>query len=666
MTFASEALTLGRVRGAALVGQPLDLVVPVQVEAAEADASLCFEADVFHADTRQDGSRVRVLTETVTPGQAVNVRIMSSTPVDEPVVTVYLRTGCGQKTTRRYVLLADLPSEIAIPLVAPVLARTTPVPSAQAEVDRPRLASDPAMPRTSAASPVAPKLRAPRPVVAAKPTVAKEMLAPARAPVPVEEVKPIKVAAQSRLTLDPLEFYSDRVANLAPAGGNAATANALSDLRRNQTLEAEVKALMAAAAKNEASLVDLKARLQIAESESLPREWMYGLFALVLASVAALAWLWNRQRHIPTGAWWSGSIPAQESVQPLVLHDAEPAAEPALSRAVAEAPVSDFPASMAPTTGIDLNLIDMSDSNFAHLMQSKADQVVAPLKAPIPVLMPELDALSDPVPVNRGHNFNAHAVQDIRQQAEFFLSLGQTDHAVKLLEQQLNESPDANPHIYLDLLTICHSLGLKIEFRQYRQEFNLLFNGKASEFVQFKDEGRGLEDYPDTLGQITAFWPTPQIIEVIEAFVFRSPGLSLDHSFDLAAFRDLLLLHAVARDKKLGQTPREPGVPSAPTAAAWASAPPELLPLPVSLTPDFNLDELPPAPLLDLDLTDEAPADEQLTPMPATEINFPALLPGELHAGGPSSWPVQEGNLINFDMSDWVKPSGPAGEKPSA
>ena len=50
----SQALTLGRLRGVALVGQALDVAVQVQMDADETPASLCFEADVFHADTRQE------------------------------------------------------------------------------------------------------------------------------------------------------------------------------------------------------------------------------------------------------------------------------------------------------------------------------------------------------------------------------------------------------------------------------------------------------------------------------------------------------------------------------------------------------------------------------------------------------------------------------------
>ena len=74
----SAALTLGRLRGAALVGQPLDVLVQIQLNADEAPTALCLEADVFHADTRQDAGRVRVTVEPTAQANTVNARVMSS------------------------------------------------------------------------------------------------------------------------------------------------------------------------------------------------------------------------------------------------------------------------------------------------------------------------------------------------------------------------------------------------------------------------------------------------------------------------------------------------------------------------------------------------------------------------------------------------------------
>lgn len=72
------AMTLGRVRGTALIGQPLDLSIQVQFDGEENASSLCMEADVFHADTRQDPARVKVSVGTTQQPQMATVRAESS------------------------------------------------------------------------------------------------------------------------------------------------------------------------------------------------------------------------------------------------------------------------------------------------------------------------------------------------------------------------------------------------------------------------------------------------------------------------------------------------------------------------------------------------------------------------------------------------------------
>ena len=108
----SQALTLGRMRGAALIGQGLDVTVQVQVDTDESLSAQCFEADVFHGDTRLEPSRLQLVVEPSQTAQMVNVRVSSPTLVDEPVVTVYLRSLCSQKSSRRYVLLGKSSREI--------------------------------------------------------------------------------------------------------------------------------------------------------------------------------------------------------------------------------------------------------------------------------------------------------------------------------------------------------------------------------------------------------------------------------------------------------------------------------------------------------------------------------------------------------------------------
>lgn len=595
VAFSSEALTLGRIRGAALIGKPLDMVVPVQLDAGEDAASLCFDAEVFHADTRQDTSRVRVVVEATGQPQTANVRVISSAVVDEPVVTVYLRTGCGQKTTRRYVLLADLPSEVVAPA-----SRLTPQaePTAKAKT-----------------------VREPRPATRPE-TVNKRVegktavVAPKRAPTEVKTPTG-RPTGQSRLKLDPLELLSDRVANLGSFMTFDAPEDALRNTQKIQSLEVAVKAGLALAAKNEASLVDLKARLQKAESERFPSGLLYGLIALVLACLAAVTFLWHRQRRVPADddAWWNGatatpaSVPTEPSPEPLIPHKDEEL----VSKKVSQTALSAAMNHGGPESVPGVNLMEMSDSIFDNLMQSDAEASENRPRPSLPTPAPA--AQTKPV-----CNLNSEALLDIRQQAEFFVSLGQTERAVRILKKQIEESDEPNPFVYLDLLSIFHSLSMKTEFQQVRADFNLLFNGQVPEFAFFKEEGKGLDAYPDVMSRITALWATPKVLEVIEACIFHDPQAVRPSSFDLAAFRDLLLLHGVAQSGLLLH-PLAGAPPKADASASGAAQ--------ASASVNFaDLSTLanPPPHLLDLDLSDSAADSPAAAPLSTVEADIPLLM----------------------------------------
>lgn len=680
VAFGSSALTLGRVRGAAIIGQPLDVTIQVQMDAGDDAASLCFDADVFHADARQDANRVRVVVETSPQSTTANARIQSSALVDEPIVTVYLRTGCGQKTTRRYVLLADFPSEIAapaVPLVAPVAAPAT--PPAPTDWSSSAVTAAPARPVAPPSSKSAPAPRV-KPVSRPKPAVAQDVAskpaaekpaaaAPAKRPMVEEKNKAVRASGQSRLKLDPLEALSGRVASLessVPVTPPPPSEEALRDMQRMRVLEGDVKALLALAAKNEANLADLRTRLQKAESERFPNGVIYGLGALVLLCLAAIAYLWNRQRRVQAfgGDWWNSSAeePSAASPPPLAAQvtradtteqEARDALEARMARTTALSEALD---NAGPASQVDVSLVEMSESNFDNLMQSGAAHS-AIRKQP------------SPAPAQKGiaRNLNSEAVFDIRQQAEFFVSLGQTDQAVRILERQINESDEPNPLVYLDLLSIFHSLSLKVDFRQFREDFNLLFNGRVPEFAQFREQGKSLDAYPEVLAHITALWPTAKVLEVIEACIFRDPWDAKNEPFDLAAFRDLLFLHAVAQSVVQGTPPKG----GENTVRASVSPAPQLV------TPTYfsnSGNAVPSSPVvdialpheLDLDLSDTTLDEVAINPLVAADSEFPSLMQGDHPSEGQTmggSPAPHDDNLLNFDLPMEPNLPGPADSK---
>lgn len=644
----SQALTLGRVRGVALIGKPLDVAVPVQMDLGESVSSLCFDAEVFHADTRQDASRVRVLVEASAQSQTANVRILSSAPVDEPVVTVYLRTGCGQKTSRRYVLLADIPSEVEGPAAAArplIVTASLPTP---VQADLP-----PALPeRASHAKPVRATASSLRPAAqrriqtrAPKPKTA--LAASSVAAVP-DKSKAGRSSGHARLKLDPLELFSDRVANLDSFMTFAPTEDALLNQKKVQALEQDVKALRATASLTEASLRDLKARLQQAQAERLPATLMYALIALVLGCLAAVAYLWYRQRHTPSmdDHWWAGTTtgPAR-SGEEFGFEPAPDQRAASVSQARRQAHEPKKPGTNAasrsfdesgPSSKIDVSMVEMSHSSFNQLVHAPADGRAGHKRSPSSAA----SALSRLAPSGV-----APALLDVENQVKFLVSLGRTDQAVGLLKKFIHEGVQPQPSVYLDLLDLLHSLGLKTDFQQMRAEFNRLFDARVPEFASFGNEGKSLESYPVVLSRITALWQKPKIGEAIEAYLFRDPRHRDSEPFDLAAIRDLLMLQAVA--KGIGVVPHSDARSSRPDSLPGRERP-------VGAPADESSSETESPGLLDVDLSDVH--FDHPEPVAGAALDMDLSLPVAFDHQSAQQLdlqpPPENADLLNFDLPE--------------
>ncbi len=538
MALGSAALTLGRARGAAWIGQPLELVVPVQLDAGQTSDAICAQADVFYADSKQDVSRIKINVEPTPQADTFNLRLISSALIDEPVVTVYLRAGCTQSTTRRFVLLADFPTETQAP--APRVAVEAPPPPplvlptevAAAQAVKPAAsavvadAAEKTVKPVAAAQPAKPATP-PKPIVKTPP-IEKKVPPPAReAPAPAKEkaASNVKVdAGKSRLKLDPLENLAERIKTLEATTSSVPLEEIVKDSERMQQMQSDVKALLDQAAKNEASLLAMRERLEKAESERVPVSVVYALGALVLLCAGGLFVMWSRRAE--PNAW-------QRSVQAGPQSPA-PAAAVATVLEKVEAPIEQtmlVPLQVddsALDLDLDVNLVDMDAESFGTLMRAQS----GPAKAEAP---------------GKAHrNFNSDELYDLRDQADFFTKLGKTDQAIEVLEKRIRANSQDAALLYLDLLRIANMHSLKTDFRQFRDELQNLYNAQVPEFALFRDEGRDLEAYPSLLEHIVKVWPSPTVIDIIEACVVKDPQEKNADAFDLAAFRDLLMLHGIA------------------------------------------------------------------------------------------------------------------------
>jgi pilus assembly protein FimV len=624
---SSSALTLGRARGAVVLGQPLSLAIEVRLDSPDEATAQCFSVEVLHGDVPIDPNRVRVVVQAQGgASQDAVIRIRSSAVIDEPVVGVVLQALCGQQGSRRYDFLPEFPPELlasqapvaVVPNVSALApadpgaagggsAVATPVPSRPpVPIARPPAVSAPAAPAPApaAARPApapapgavrapaaAPREAAPRPAAPPRPRPAPppKAAAPKAAPVPTPAPAAAPAAAsasapaaasasapapanapvtapsvagtdagssaaagRSRLTLDgpgerpalrgtvalgaaPAESLPERAeAAAAWRALNASPEEALKAAERLQALETQEKAARDARQKAEAALLArlerAERRLDEAENNRVDIAIVYGMLALLLAAIAAAAFFWSRARKSAQEAahWAQGAAVAADGI------DSRQSVRPSTRQ-----PRGD---------GVDSALLSAPGDVWAPAPKA-ASAVPAPAPRPMPIPFP---AASAPREKNLGTDAalmraaNPEDFLDAQQHADFFVSLGQYDQAIEVLKKHIDDNAEMSPLAYLELMKIYHTLSRQSDYNAARQDFHAHFNARVPNFAAFTDEGIGLDDYPATMLSIETAWGTPRVLDTIEANIFRTEGDS-GKPLDLAAYRDLLLLYAVAK-----------------------------------------------------------------------------------------------------------------------
>lgn len=585
-------MSLGRHRGAAVIGRPLDISIQAVLDPQEDLTASCIDADVFYSDTKLARGRIQVTSERVGGGQDAVIHVRTSLPIDEPVVSIYLRTGCVQKNEKKFVVLADLVSEQAPAVQTPgftarqatpapvVVPPATPAISSSADSSsggpvatrRPRNRTASAEAASVTASPQA----GGRPAAVAAPTPTEGRPAAASRSQRAKEARDAKAAARTgaRLRLEPLDLTIERDPSLrastemlstpssSPQERSAAAAlwraltsqpqDILRDAEKLQSLEASVKALQAQSQKNQLAIETLNGQVRQAESERYANLLVYALAALLLLALAALAffirsWLllrrsgeaelpwWRKNEPLEKG--WANSAPDIDALTP----DEEAQAAKASAKSV-KAGKGKKPAGTTTDLDLDLGTNESGFTEVKHMSQLGNPDSLPPLSR-----RDRADfAMSMTHPARA---VKAEELFDVQQQADFFVSLGQTEQAIDVLRGHISENVQTSALVYLDLFNLYHQLGREEDYEALRQTFNQLFNSKIPAFQSYadKDAGAGLEAYQIAMSRIEALWPSPKVLDIIEESIFRKPDAGAE-AFDLEAYRELLMLYSVARE----------------------------------------------------------------------------------------------------------------------
>lgn len=694
---SSSAVTLGRHSGAAMIGRPLDVRVQVLLAPGEDLSSLCIQTDVFYGDTQVASKLVRTSPQRTTPDVESSVRVQSSLPVNEPFVTLYVKAGCGTQFTRRFVLLADLVNE---PLTAAAQPSAAPAVAAAAEPSAlPRVDVAPGAPSSSASSASAAGAAAPvsassqaRPSTPARaaapasrpPSVVRRALPkpPAAPPVPRLQLDPIDLTTgierDPTLKLSPLLLSEPSTSEEARAAAaqlwksiNATPEEILRDAQKLAALESEVAKLREEQTRSQAALGDLNTQLEQSRSQRFQNWLVYLLGACLLLALLAVLLVWRRRQEVvvqgseASRAWWAPEDEEKTLRVPLDGGDS----------------VTGKSSDLTPLTpkgeGLDVDLdFDLDqDSSFDGLNdRSGGPAVTQP--------MPATSLAEGPIAARDRREFSTSAIGvsrsvateelfDVQQQADFFVSLGEDEQAIQVLKDHLTESHEPSALTYLDLFHIYHRLGRRQDYESLRDEFNHVFNAGAPPFDSYSQRGQGLESYETAFSRIQALWPQPRVLDLIEQSIFRDSTDSSTEVFDLEAYRELLMLHAIAKDliQRDNNLPRAAGdfqhTAMQPLKAAGKVAPVVGRQSPAAPdhqhTQPMGLGEMPPAsPRLGLDIN-----LDDLSEMAQFEASLPEVsVAVEVSAKPtqPADFDIQPGedNLIDFEVIDFDPPPDPA------
>lgn len=593
----SAALSLGGSSGQAIIGRPLDISVRSNAPLADIESAGCLLAEVQYGDSVLPASSVSLSVQAA--GDGALIRVRSNVPVNEPVVSVLLQTGCAaDRYSRKYTLLADLdpalapaPAVASPPLVvlsprtaAP--AQPTPLPSlpplapsspGAAVADRAPVTTTPVRPSPlaqqtpppaprAAASPPRPKPVA-RPPARPKPAADKQVAAAPAAPkaAAAAPVAPAPAPAGPRLKLDPVDLSPGQHPGLklntelqtAPTGSEAdrkaatelwAALNtppdkAAEDARRLASMEAELKALREQQAGLQASMAALTAQMQAERDERAPKSLLYALAAALLLAGAALAWLLTERRRL-RATQAQGDLPWWQSVQDGGAVAPQPASVPAAPTS-ATAPV----APIAQAAAVAFPEVD--DNAMAALHVNEATES-------------SFAAFTEDAPVS------LEALLDLVQQVEFFESLQQSTEATLVLEQFVEEHPSSCELPYLLMMQHAQVQGDTERLRELARRFELAFGAQAPDVTCYTPGVAGLDTQSKFIDVLTRFWPDEQVLDLLRNTLLAPPGTGLLEKHSLQAFEDALLLYSVAHTL-LGDTELRAPDPAPEAVAPWVA-----------------------------------------------------------------------------------------------
>ncbi len=597
----AQALMIGQPQSVTELGMPLRMDIPVRLDEGE---SLPRDCIAVRAAAGEHGAGIGPLRIDTRPTRdGVMIEVQGARALVEPILDVRLQLGCQYQRTQAYTLLVDPPrpelpmTQGSVVAAAPVPAGRTRAAASAAAVKGPAPVAS-----TTAVAAVTPakgaiggsggRASAPRGAVKEPRNFATRE--PGRAPVRGQESPPLaqahsvapshrvvlaRPAAAPRLEMDWLAPDAVPAPHLQLATALPASAPAPSAARREQLLQLRQLLIDAAAApgepmptlqqndtlrsRNEAMTDQLaqatqqrdaaQAALQQQRASSYPAALVYALLAGLLALALLALWLWRRGAHPASHADVFGAA------LPAARHEPRPAPQPPVAaparaaeahgHTTVAASESLAPATVQPLISpFGLPVVGSGVPQPEVELPQHLAQRPAPAVSPDPADGIDWDSRFMQ-PLTQGELLQVDELMDAGHLAEYFIDMGDDQRAIALLEKSLDDSmADSFALPYLLLFDLYRKHGMAKEYRTLHTRFARRFNVRVPAWEESPDaHPRELPDYERAMALILRHWGEPHIVTVIERMLLDDPSQPR-LGFDLPAYRDLLMLYAVARD----------------------------------------------------------------------------------------------------------------------
>lgn len=562
------AAELGKATGTPVLGRELDVTIPVTLD-APADEP-CADVQAYFGETR--AKTLDIWIESANP-QSGRIRVVSTHPVDEPVVSVYVNIKCGGQVSRKYVFLTELVMDAAaVPLVLPSSPVGSEADRARTQAGAPAGGAATQTPLAVSSSPaVAVARRSVKPKAAA--TMASSEGAGSAStsavtkPVSKGAGKPVVASssaapkedanAKSRLKLEPLSMLEPPSPALKVSEEMLAMTAASSPDRQAaaamwKSLSASPEELVADKAKLrnlETQLGDIQSRfvaqqemmqkLQADVSAQRTQNWVLMGLLLLMGGVAFFLYRNGKSRQAAEATgWWNNQAAGPRNDEGPVSELSRPADVPA-----SVAPVL-APVAPQPLTSVDAPAVKQELSSAAALTAAFPAQIAKPT-----------DSYFAPL---SNKSYDVQELFDVQEQAEFFSSVGQYHRAVDVLKDHVRQNPEGSALSYLDLFALYHRLNRKKDYEELTAKFNEQFSVEVPPFEEFGTATvKHLDDYPSAMDSIAGLWPDEEAMDVIAELIFTKPKED-QVAFSLEAYRELLMLYAILRDVREGLVSDEP------------------------------------------------------------------------------------------------------------